>query len=426
MTRITYLVLVALLLSSIAVPQAVGWMVSAAPASAQLKYLVALDEIEYGPGQTMTIRAMIPPDLPPDSLRFILARIGTAAPGTPLPLDPRVFQRFEEARIPAPTQAGEYEIHVLERGRLAGKSMQFRVVSRPLPPQPLRRDHRDSQLSAEGNWEIEWHDYPEKGQVTRAVGVLYRTWEKVCVEVAGGGCRYQNKLKENDNHWSMTYRISPFEHGQTVQQLSVSKTGEIKLEWGYHTLGHWGGQSELRQISSNEIRGNWRYGDRSAAEIWKRAPPRVTRVVLKSKTTSEAAFGGAPAKVQVDGWDSNNNRDVRANFDLEIYGENLWGHHLIDFGEGVDIEFSSVFGNNILSDGSRFFSFLYNPSKVIGIAGRGLLRQHATPGPKTINVDGIAVPFELVISGFPETESSVQTTPTDTKTAYGAGSNALP
>jgi hypothetical protein len=282
----------------------------------------------------------------------------------------------------------------------------------------------EAQQNPEGNWHLTWHDYPEKGQATQALVVIYRNREQVCVEVAGGGCRYENKL--TDTAWRLLYSVDPFEHsgGGQMAEDAIAPNGRRSIQWGYGTLGHWGGKSELQQTGLNEIRGQWSYGENGGSEIWRRAVPRVQRVVFKSKRESQTTPGGAPAQVQLDWWGVGEDRSVRAKFDLEIYGENLWGQHItgfIDFGDAVDMEFNLTFAYNILKDGSAHRE-PSNGLRVAGISAYAAIRQFATPGLKTLYVNGQAFPFELVLDGYQKPEKRES----NSASASGAASNALP
>ena len=60
------------------------------------------------------------------------------------------------------------------------------------------------------------------------------------------------------------------------QSAEVVGNGEINIHWNYGHLGHWGGDSTLRQESANKIVGEWSYGGDGSPEIWVRSSPHVT------------------------------------------------------------------------------------------------------------------------------------------------------
>jgi hypothetical protein len=271
----------------------------------------------------------------------------------------------------------------------------------------------------EGNWSVEWHDYPEKGQVTAAKVVLMRNWEQKCVAVPGGGCSFLNSVHQTDTSWNAHYTSDLQNWGGGSSQ--VSPQGNLEIHWG------WGGRSELRQTGLNELRGRWSWTDRGGAEVWRRASPRITRVVFRGVSywgyDARLATYDAPSSQLRSEWPGEtpsrvegtyggnwgpgiDMRGKRPTFKVEIYGENLWGHHIIDVGGAVDLEPLSYW-TYIMQDGGRYSSLANRVQEVEGIELTVVIWSKVRPGTYALRVDGISIPFEIVTKGYPGTVPKV-------------------
>ncbi len=298
------------------------------------------------------------------------------------------------------------------------------TAQRNPPPQPGKPENAAAGPSLEGNWIIEWHNYPEGGQTTRLYAVLKRQWEMTSVEEEGGGNRYYNVASQADGSWTLNYTSDLENWGGTYPQ--VDERGSLEYEWGDFA----GRRSTLRATGPNAMSGSWSTPHenpedrKTGAEVWRRVTPRISRIVFKgvshyeyapdfapyddpaAQTESVATPGGKPGRVEGTygsgrGWSAGNDmRGNRPKFKVEIYGENLWGHHLIDVGGALDLEPLPEWRTFILEDGSTHTA-PSNPTRVAGIVADVVIWPEARPGEKELWVDGVAYPFELVFHGFP-------------------------
>ncbi|HWP42565.1 MAG TPA: toxin glutamine deamidase domain-containing protein [Blastocatellia bacterium] len=278
--------------------------------------------------------------------------------------------------------------------------------------------------SLEGNWIIEWHNYPEDGQVTRLFAILKRQWEMKCLEEEGGGCRHYNVVSQTDKSWTLHFTSDRQNWGEAYPQ--VDEWGNLNYEW----QDFQGRRSTLRAVGPNDIRGSWSTPPenpnerKGGAELWRRVLPDIKRVIFKgvsfydysaqltqyddpsSTIESEATPGGTHGKVEgtygsVKGWGPGNDmRGNRPKFKVQIYGENLWGHHLIDVGGALDLEPLLEWRTYILKDGSKHGA-PSDPTQVAGIEADVVIWPKARPGEKELRVDGVVFPFELVLHGYP-------------------------
>lgn len=285
----------------------------------------------------------------------------------------------------------------------------------------------------EGNWFFEWSNYPTGDGKTRGAAVLRRQWKQERVEVigGGGGGGYFNRVYPFDSPLTLEY-TTDFKNwgGLTLQR---SQQGSLEIPWG-----SWDGHaSELKLKGRDELRGlaRWTYlksiGGNSyenvpleGGEVWRRALPYIKRVVFKgvsfydysaqftqyddpsSTVESETTLGGRPGRVEgrygsVKGWGPDNDmRGNRPKFKIQIYGENLWGHHLIDLGGAVDLE-PLPYWTYIMKGGGRYSSLHNRLQEVEGIELEVVIWPKARPGRYAVRVDGISIPFDLVIKGHP-------------------------
>lgn len=385
------------------------WLCLAA-ASAGAQSLIPLDGRVFNPGDQVVFQ---PPQRGP--AEFYLVRIAERLQASPLSVDLVGPEQTGRVGFAAPVAPGEYEVHVVANGGLVAKTVPFTVAAatarqpaRPRPPAAAEAGGPVTPVTnAEGNWNIVWHDYPEKGQTTKAAAVLSRTWEIKCTDAEGEGCRYVNQLA--DSRWTLSATTDFVNWGGGTPVFKPY----LEIKWGYGFLGHWGGVSKLRQTGPNELVGEWTYGDSKGKEVWTRAVP-VVREVVFTTTTSKSTWtqNGPPGRVEVNPGES---------FSVKVFGDDLWGHQLLDLGGAIDLEPRSPFGDYLLGTVSRQAGGRYvfketgslrggqDIKQVIGIQRDVVLRPKFSPGKKEVRVGGISVPFELVLAASLELRSVVKT-----------------
>lgn len=376
------------------------WL-GAASASAQSRIFV--DKPEYGPGDMVRIEGTIPP-AQPGALVFFLVKVGEPGIVPAMGTTPEVLRSSGAAPFPAPYVPGEYEVHlVAQRSGLLTKTPRFTVregIRDQHPPKTASDDVApplEPVTNPEGNWEVTWHDYPEKGQSTTAAVVLQRSRETDRVRWAAG----------------VTTDYTSWGNGRPE-----FNQGRLEIQWGYRILGGWGGKSTLQQISRDELRGRWSYEASKAGgvEIWRRAVPKVRQVVFTSEMKSTWIESGPAGRVEV-------KPGGAGKFNVRIFGENLWGSQVIDLGDDPQLRTQGVWGTYLEGtaspqpDGTTVFKEtgshegLHNMKQIIGIQTDVILGEKFTTGMKLLRVNGISVPFEMVLNVPPPTLRSRQKGP---------------
>ncbi len=252
----------------------------------------------------------------------------------------------------------------------------------------------------EGNWFVEWHDYPEEGMVERAALTLTKPWEMVEQSTKLDATRWVYNRKKNAG-WSLDgWRGENYDYGYNTITPVVSGNRSIEIEHPYFILGHWGGSSTVELVAPDKITGLWKYKDNGGKEIWTKAAPKITRVKFLSDIDSEVTEGnvGRVEKSYDSYWWSAavDMRGNRPDFDIEIYGENLWGHHVIDLDGAVDLEprgYSHMWDENALG----------RPGRIIGLKLEVVIWEQFVPGRKTLFIDGKKIPFDFVVKDYPDT-----------------------
>jgi hypothetical protein len=374
----------------------VGWMWLAVPlAGAQS---ISVDNTEYKPGETVTVQAQIPGRRP---IAFYLVQNDVRSLPLPLYL---TFNTDLRATFTAPFLPGVYDVHMVDMSHgLLAKTMPFTVkdkataVGTPAPGQQSAASSRNERFEQkagepgdlEGAWYIEWHDYPQRGQITTAAAVLRR-----------GRREFVSRRNDHDGTWLLEASVNLKNWGGGTPEFTAAG---LQIKWGYGFLGHWGGASRLRRSASPDVlEGSWEYSPNGGREVWRRAVPEIKQVTFISDVMSSWVPGAAtPARVE--GTSDSLNR-----FGVKVYGKNLWAYHFMELPPGLNIEnpFGAfLLGSHSLKDGSYVFkedgayAALAEVPKVIGFQTDLVLQPQFRPGKKTLQVHGLSVPFEVVIKG---------------------------
>jgi hypothetical protein len=261
----------------------------------------------------------------------------------------------------------------------------------------------------EGNWSVTWHDYPGPGKTTTALVVLARRWDLASAPVAGGATRFQAAPHQTDRKWYVQYTVDMRNWGRGYPEIDGQ--GGVTIKWGR--------ESKLQSTGPNAMRGRWTERDKSGAEVWERVVPRITRVVFKgashydyaaefaqyddpaSKTETRWTGGGSPGRVEAtytDRWKPGESRGNLPKFKVQIEGDNMWGHHVVDLGGASDLE---PLGRRYMQQGGGTVASVVDPRQVKGIELEVVIYARATPGRKVLRVDGRDIPFDFVVRNFP-------------------------
>lgn len=260
-----------------------------------------------------------------------------------------------------------------------------------------------------GNWIVEYRDYPDVGGVGPVALMVYESVSLRCERAANGGC-YLRKVADPAADWLVGEVARP---GHTAPVSRKSRGGMLTLNHPFFFVLE-GASTTFRPTSATEMSGQWTHGDirggKPSPVVWRRGVPRITRVKFISALESETTPGGPPARVRV-GYDAvywgAGTPAYAPQFTVEIYGENLWGHHVVHLPKDVDM---ITWEPAYIQDPAGT-----NPvtANVIGVRVQVLILGErpgsvperevpkATPGRKTLVFNDLEIPFDLDITGFP-------------------------
>ena len=258
------------------------------------------------------------------------------------------------------------------------------------------------QEGIEGNWFVVWSDTPEPGQTEKAILTLRKPWTSTAVRDESGA-RYWTYGRVEEDDWTLSgYLGEHYDSGYTAVTPKVSPNGRIEIEHPFFVLGHWGGESAVEPAGPDTITGSWSYHDAGGAERWRRAIPKITRVKFISDVEHELDFDAGLGRVEKsysDYWwgPSNDMRGNRPSFWVEVYGENLWGHHVANIVDEPDLE---PLGSSYIWDETADV-----PQHIVGLKFQIVIWPQFAPGRKTLLVDDMPIPFDLIVHGYAEEES---------------------
>lgn len=273
----------------------------------------------------------------------------------------------------------------------------------------------------EGNWIVEYSDAGKKA----GTGTTYGYGEKGHT-IFGTYSVWPTDDTASNGVWSSTSCVTRHDsYGCGDGSFTESPEGKINIQHGYGMFGLWGGESNLKQVGPDEIRGQWNYQEKyGGAEVWRRVQPEITRVVLSSKVADDYNPGDRPGRVEMtyDGYWWGPTSDMRANrpsFNFTIYGENLWGHRRIRIEPKSNSENIVEWDLELRGAGRIRVAGHGPPSDVVGLSMEVLAWAGAVPGRKTLYIDDVAVPFDFIVHGHPKEKDVVwpddATTPEDLK-----------
>ncbi len=263
-------------------------------------------------------------------------------------------------------------------------------------------------LDLEGNWQINWAN----AEVPSARAVLSKGGEWACKHREDPqGCWYafyRNPTAE----WQIRHYSGPGSAG-TSSSVDISPGGQMKIKWGYYTLGHWGGNSQLAASSDNRISGNWTYGeDEGGGENWERVHAKVTHIgTVKNGETTRVRLGET---LTLDTKYVNHVFSMRGNRStvyLDLYGENMWGLHRYHIPWLSDIEIARP--SYICAPGSEYAMHLdwqvcESGGGTIGMRFPLNIWTRAESKEHTLFFDDQEIKFTLNVEGEPERDPHEQ------------------
>ena len=269
----------------------------------------------------------------------------------------------------------------------------------PLPASTVQAHYAstdtDPNMHLEGNWIVEWEDSNlESAHVTLTKG---GGWSMVRHETGTWG--------EFTRDPAAPWTIAMFVPGLTTYgtEATILPNGQFMAEYYYGVHGHWGGSS-VGRATGEAITGEWNYGDNSGREVWRRVRPTLTGILGEDGVVSPL---GTPVRVtsQYAGPVASA-RGNRPGATLTVLGRDLWGRQRHWIPEESNIEFHRMSylcadwqdTDTVYSDG---FACL-DKGGAVGLRFDFTIWWDARPGRHYLYLNDVAIPFDLVIEGYPE------------------------
>jgi hypothetical protein len=261
-----------------------------------------------------------------------------------------------------------------------------------------------------GNWVVTLSN--DDGKVRHQQHIVMNTRHKhYCEPVAEDICNYRI-TDDPKAEWVSGYigdgNIYP-------RSYTIIEPYTIKYEHAYGIIGHWGADSKVI-ISRDRGVGKWEYGEgNNGKEVWVRLRPKINKITFggvghqNEPPVSSVAYGSIGRVTGIfheRNWGPTNNAPGnRDDFIVNIYGENLWGHHIFDVKKGTGLSPNSC--QSIQDDKSKNFM------GHIGLRCSVKVWHGTTSGIKILRLDNLEIPFNFDITGLvaskdPEPEKKVK------------------
>ena len=303
-------------------------------------------------------------------------------------------------RFAAPTQLSEFTMHWTYCDKPA-PVRDWKVRSK----ETAGADQLQLALSPiEGNWYASWADSDEPDSYITVVREF--TWD--CINKQASWCQYRSAP-------GAPYRVFAAKtagNAATAPRTDkvTASANSINIEWSYGFLGHWGGFSEVSIRGENSATGGWSYGDAKGKASWRKVVANITYVQAPRRRADGTI--GADRRAPGDlltfrttyAPPSINMRGNRPEFVIDLYGENMWGHHryFMPRETGLEIDgHSFICGNGSTMNSGRWNMSCLGSGGVAGIRLYINTWAHAAPGLKILEFDGQKIPFLLEIENYP-------------------------
>ncbi len=245
----------------------------------------------------------------------------------------------------------------------------------------------------EGNWEVIQYDKPKPGQKTVSYIAIARDWPMNSdpawtAHIDPGQSRpprqwIRARNAKSDLIYSVTHNRNSIGN---VGVIAPRVGGDLEFSYPYK-----GGNAAVHLTGPMSVEGQWIRGDRSGAEKWHRVFPRLTEIQWEAAGKQRVKFGKELGRLETnynpDDWVRGN----RPGWRVEIYGENLWGHH-VAWVDGTGVEAFDCQPLPPTATGKN----------VRGISVSGVFWSDATPGRRNLRLDELRIPFDLVVNGYPK------------------------
>lgn len=255
----------------------------------------------------------------------------------------------------------------------------------------------DSNLGLEGNWIIHWADSDEPD----GYAVLSKGGAIDCV---GEPC-WSEFARDPAAPWEVVFWQPG---GGSAGYVDMAADGLLNVYYFNFHLGTNGGRSIGRAVSSDRIEGAWTYVDQEGAESWVRVRSKIRWFQAYSEGPEDTkAIGGNPLAVRTTYIPPGNYmRGNRSSFIIDVYGDELWGRHYPWIARETGLEIWDVSYICTPADGGYVthsdWAVCFNQGGVEGLSIEIIVWPDAAPGLQHLYIDGMPIPLELEVAGWPE------------------------
>lgn len=255
----------------------------------------------------------------------------------------------------------------------------------------------------EGNWQVDWigSTYEETPESVRIS--LHRERGRACDDEEMSGCVFKDLIAP-DGEWEI--EIYDGEKEIAVQSLSVDPAmGTIDIHHYYHIFDLWGGKESAQLAGEDAVRGKWVGNDEEGETVWQRIAPTYSGLAARNvgdwKHLSHFEARGAQRIEVIMPWarrhwsDKQNFPGQRPHFELQVFGDNLWGRHFASVPKSQGFNISSTRRGTSSEDEPAFL--------IVEIT----LWPGARPGLHTLYLDGAPIEIDLKVPGFPEEPENI-------------------
>lgn len=256
-----------------------------------------------------------------------------------------------------------------------------------------------------GNWLVNLSDKDGK-VIHKQHIVMVAPYKNYCDPVNKHVCNYR-VMDDPDGKWDTYYYGDGniFDRGH-----SISSSYSLEYKHSSGIGNHWGSNSKIN-FSRDKGVGEWESQGRdngTGREEWVRLRPKINKITFTGvsrrdppevSTVSYGVTGKVTGKYNKLWGPQNNAPGNRPYFYVTIYGDNLWGHHVIDMKHGVGFDPLSNC-KNIYDKSSNNFN------GHVGLRCAVNVWPGTSNGTKIWRLDNLEIPFDFDIIGLKDSDDT--------------------
>jgi hypothetical protein len=256
-----------------------------------------------------------------------------------------------------------------------------------------------------GNWLVNLSDKDGKVLHNQHI-VIEAPYKSYCEAVSKDVCNYR-VMDDPDGKWDSYY----YGDGNIFDRgFSFGGPYTLNYEHSYGIGNHWGSNSKII-FSRDKGVGKWESQGRDGGtgrEEWTRLLPKISKITFSGvsrgdppvvSTVSYGVTGKVTGKLSPLWGPNNTAPGTRPYFNITIYGENLWGHHVIDMKHGVGFDPLSHC-KSLYDKNSK------NLNGHIGLKCTVNVWHGTSNGTKIWRLDNLELPFDLDIIGLKDSDDA--------------------